>query len=167
MFLIFFSGLSINHSLGSYSTTIPLSTKNNYSFITGPKGVPGENGPVGAMGEMGIPGDQGLPGPPGLSGPAGLPGVPGTQAIAPCPEICETICISTCRSDCCKQNDAAASGGKRNFCFKKYVFPLFDLLVVLIIPNCIYIFYIGFYEKSSLSIIISSLFIYFSCMSVK
>lgn len=77
------------------------------------------------MGEMGIPGDQGLPGPPGLPGPAGLPGVPGTQAIAPCPEICETICISTCRSDCCKQNDAAVSGGKRNFCFKKYVFPLF------------------------------------------
>lgn len=94
-------------------------------FITGPKGVPGENGPVGAIGEMGIPGDHGLPGPPGLPGPAGLPGVPGTQAIAPCPEICETICISSCRSDCCKQNDAAASGGNRNFCSKKYVFPLF------------------------------------------
>ena len=94
-------------------------------FITGPKGVPGENGPVGAIGEMGIPGDQGLPGPPGLPGPAGLPGVPGTQVIAPCPEICETICISSCRSDCCKQNDAAASGGNRNFCSKKYVFPFF------------------------------------------
>ena len=37
-----------------------------------------------------------------------------------------------------------------------------NFTLVLIIFNCHIYFYIGFYEKSSLSIIISSLFIYFS-----
>ena len=59
---------------------------------------------------MGSQGDQGPPGPPGPPGQAGPPGMPGTQSSPPCLAICETICIGTCRRDCCKRNDAATPG---------------------------------------------------------
>lgn len=54
------------------------------------------------MGEPGSQGDQGAAGPPGPPGLPGPPGVPGVASQPLCPEICETLCIGTCRSECCK-----------------------------------------------------------------
>ena len=57
---------------------------------------------MGAMGEPGSQGDQGAAGPPGPPGQAGPPGVPGLADQPQCLEICDTLCIGVCRSECCK-----------------------------------------------------------------
>ena len=57
---------------------------------------------MGAMGEPGNQGDQGESGKPGPPGQPGPPGVPGVSAQPQCLEICETLCIGVCRSECCK-----------------------------------------------------------------